>query len=74
MGIMKMPIDGQLIEGHPVGVEKVIVGDLRERIWESEGQTHTYKYDDGTVLYDRNELYHRPWFILVYESGRRVVN
>ena len=72
MGTLKMPIDGHLIEGHPIGVEKVILGDLRERTWESNGQTYINKNTDGTVLYDRTEPTHRPWFILIYESGKRV--
>jgi len=27
MGILKMPIDGQLVEGHPIGIDKIILGD-----------------------------------------------
>ena len=74
MGTLKMPIDGRLIEGHPIGVEKVIIGDLRERTWEANGQTYIQKYNDGTVLYDRTEVGPRPWFVLVYESGDRVID
>ena len=74
MGTLKMPINGQLVEGHPVGIEKIILGDLRERTWEADGQTYTQKYDDGEVLFDRTEPKHRPWFVLVYESGKRVVD
>jgi hypothetical protein len=37
MGTLKMPIDGQLVEGHPIGIDKIILGDLRERTWESNG-------------------------------------
>lgn len=74
MGILKMPLDGQLIEGHPIGIDKIIAGDLRERTWEADGQTYNYKNNDGTILYDRTEPRHRPWFILVYESGDRVID
>lgn len=74
MGILKMPIDGQLVEGHPIGIDKIILGDLRERTWVSEGQTYTNKNTDGTLLFDRTEPRHRPWFILVYESGRRCAD
>lgn len=74
---LAMPIsDGtkRLIEGHPIGVSKIIQGDLRERTWESEGQTYTSKQEDGMLLYDSTEKRHRPWFVLVYESGRRYNN
>ena len=72
MGTLKMPLDGRLIEGHPIGLEKVIIGDLREKTWEVNGETYTQKYNDGTLLYDRTDVEPRPWFVLVYESGRRV--
>ena len=74
MGMLKMPLNGKLIEGHPVGMEKIIVGDVREKTWIVDGETHTYKNTDGAVIYDRAELIPRPWFVLVYESGRRVIN
>ena len=73
MGILKMPVNGQLVEGHPIGISKIITGDLREKTWISDGQIYTSKNTDGAVLYDRSEPRHRPWFILVYESGKRVV-
>lgn len=74
MGALKMVVNGQLTEGHPIGIDKIITGDLRERTWESDGQTFVNKNTDGIVLYDREEVPHRPWFILVYESGKRVVD
>lgn len=74
MGTLKMIKDDQLIEGHPIGIEKVILGDLRERSWVSDGQSYTMQNNEGSILYDRTENKHRPWFILVYESGRRVEN
>lgn len=74
MGILKMNRDGQLIEGHPIGIDKIILGDLRERTWISNGEIYINKNTDGTILYDRTENRYRPWFILVYESGRRVEN
>lgn len=74
MEILKMNRDGQLIEGHPIGIDKIILGDLRERTWISNGEIYINKNTDGTILYDRTESRHRPWFILVYESGRRVKN
>lgn len=74
MGILKMNRDGQLIEGHPIGIDKIILGDLRERTWISNGEIYINKNTDGTILYDRTENRCRPWFILVYESGRRVEN
>lgn len=61
----------KLIEGHPIGVSKIIQGDLREKTWEVNGQTYTQKNTDGTLLYDSTEKYYRPWFVLVYESGKR---
>ena len=64
--------DGRLIEGHPIGIDKIILGDLREKTWVSEGQVYTNKKTDGEILYNRTEKRNRPWFILVYESGRRV--
>ena len=74
MGILKMPIDGQLVEGHPIGIDKIILGDQRERTIEINGEASSTTLGDGTILYDRAEPRHRPWFILVYESGRRVIN
>ena len=73
MGTIKMLLNDELIEGHPIGLDKVILGDLREKTWVSDGETFVNKKTDGTVLYDRTEPRHRPWFILVYESGKRVV-
>lgn len=69
-----MPINGQLVEGHPIGLDKIILGDLREKTWVSNGQVFINKNTDGTLLYDRSEPQHRPWFVLVYESGRRVID
>lgn len=74
MGILKMVKDGQLIEGHPIGIDKIILGDLREKTWISNGEVYTIKNNNGQILYDRTEPRHRPWFVLVYESGRRVEN
>lgn len=74
MGQLKMPYNGELIEGHPIGIDKIILGDLREKTWVSDGETYTIKYTDGTLLYDRNEKRHRPWFLLTYESGDRIKN
>ena len=74
---LKMPAnDGtkRLIEGHPIGIRKIIQGDLREKTWVVEGQTHTAQRTDGTLLYDSQENRHRPWFILDYESGDRVAD
>ena len=74
MGKLQMVRDGRLIEGHPVGLDKIIIGDVRERSWVSEGQTYNSQNTDGTVLFDRAEIIeHRPWFILVYESGKRYI-
>ena len=69
-----MPLNGKLIEGHPIGLDKIILGDLREKSWEADGQIQTHKFTDGTLLYDRTNTPPRPWFILVYESGKRVVD
>ena len=74
MGTLKIQKDDHLIEGHPIGIDKIILGDLREKTWISNGQVYTIKNTDGTILYDRTEKRHRPWFVLVYESGRRVQN
>ena len=63
-----------LIEGHPLCVSKIIEGDLREKTWVSDGQTYTTKNSDGTLLYDSQEDHYRPWFVLVYESGKRYVD
>lgn len=74
MGQLKIPYNGKLIEGHPIGIDKIILGDLREKEWVVDNETHTNKYTDGTILYDRTEKKQRPWFILVYESGQRIKN
>lgn len=74
MGQLKMPYNGELIEGHPIGIDKIILGDLREKEWVVDNETHINKYTDGTILYDRTEKKQRPWFILVYESGQRIKN
>ena len=75
MGTLKMHYNGELIEGHPIGVDKVIMGDLREREWDVDGEIHHIQNNEGTILYDRSEKEQlRPWFILVYESGRRCVD
>ena len=37
MGALKMQVNGHLVEGHPIGVSKIVLGDLRER---------TYMVDD----------------------------
>lgn len=71
MNSLKMNVDGQLVEGHPIGISKIISGDLREKSWIANGQTYTNKNTDGVVLYDRTESPSRPWFVLVYESGAR---
>ena len=73
MGVLKMPVDGKLIEGHPLGIDKIIIGDLREKKWISDGQTHIIKNTAGSLIYDRRDSRHRPWFILAYESGKRIV-
>lgn len=72
MGIIRMHRDDKLIEGHPIGIDKIILGDLREKSWVVNGENHINKNNDGSILYDRTEPRHRPWFILVYESGNRV--
>lgn len=74
MGQLKMPYNGELIEGHPIGIDKIILGDLREKEWVVDNETYINKYTDGTILYDRTEKKQRPWFILVYESGQRIKN
>jgi hypothetical protein len=74
MGTLKMPHNGQLIEGHPIGIDKIIKGDLREQTWISNGEIFVNKHTEGEVLYDRTDVPHRPWFVLVYESGRRCVD
>ena len=33
MGQLKIPYNGKLIEGHPIGIDKIILGDLREKKW-----------------------------------------
>ena len=72
MGVLKMQTNGHLTEGHPIGISKIVLGDLREKTYIVDDQIHTNKHTDGTVLYNRTDPLHRPWFILVYESGRRV--
>ena len=69
----KMPTgEGKnLIEGHPLGVKKIIQGDLRERTWDVNGVTHTHQNTDGILLYDLSQKRERPWFVLAYESGKR---
>ena len=72
--LLTMPVDEnskKLIEGHPLGVRKIIQGDLREVTWDVEGQTHTAQRTDGTLLFDSQECRYRPWFLLAFESGKR---
>ena len=64
----------ELIEAHPLGVDKIIQGDLRTKTWEVNGQTYTSQKTDGTLLYDSQEKRHRPWFLLAFESGARYVD
>ena len=33
MGQLKIPYNGKLIEGYPIGIDKIILGDLREKKW-----------------------------------------
>lgn len=73
MGTLKMFHDGKLIEGHPIGIDKIIKGDLQKKEWLSEDGIHTIENNNGEILYDRTKTPKRPWFILVYESGRRVI-
>ena len=65
-----------LIEGHPINVRKIIQGDLRTRTILVNGteQEISVGAGDGVLLYDSMELKHRPWFVLVYESGKRVID
>ena len=75
--ILNMPKgDGtrELIEGHPIGVQKIIKGDLRERKWVVDGREYSSSNSDGELLYDLGEKRNRPWFVLVYESGNRYIN
>ena len=65
---------GGLIEGHPLGVSKIIQGDLRKISWVVDGITHYAQKTDGKLLYDRHQQANHPWFILNYESGRRIVD
>ena len=66
----------ELIEGHPVSdIVKIIKGDLRTVTFKTQdGETHTYQNEEGVLLYDRDEVRDRPWFVLAYESGNRVVD
>lgn len=74
--ILKMPTgEGkQLIEGHPLGVKKIIKGDLRKKTWIVDGVVHTHQETDGILLYDLEQERERPWFVLAYESGRRYTD
>lgn len=64
----------ELIEGHPIGIRKIIEGDLREKTWTADGQTYTNINSDGVLLYDSQDKHDRPWFVLVYESGKRYID
>ena len=64
----------RLIEGHPLGVRKIIQGDLREITWEANGQTYSSNRTDGTVLYDSTDKRYRSWFLLAFESGDRYAD
>ena len=74
MGQLKIPYNGKLIEGYPIGIDKIILGDLREKKMVINGENSINNHAEGTLLYDRTEKKHQPWFILVYESGRRIKN
>lgn len=74
--VLNVPVDVEtkrLMEGHPLGVNKIIQGDLREVSWVVDGVTHTSQRTDGKLLYDRSDTKPRPWFVLAYESGNRVI-
>ena len=66
----------ELIEGHPIGIRKIIQGDLRTKTISVNGEDLQIPVGahDGILLYDSAELKHRSWFVLVYESGNRVVD
>lgn len=63
-----------LIEGHPLGVSKIIKGDLRTINYEVDGVVHSVHKTDGTLLYDKLEKHNRSWFVLAFESGDRIVD
>lgn len=62
----------KLIEGHPIGVNKIIQGNLQTKTRIINGETQIYQMNNGQLLWDSQEKRNRPWFILVYESGERV--
>lgn len=61
----------ELIEGHPLGIRKIIQGDLREKTWVADGQTYTVKQEEGILLYDSQHVRPGTWFLLEYNSGQR---
>lgn len=56
---------------HPIGLQKVIVGDLRERIHPVTGQL-VQVGTTGKVYYDIKDPRNKGRFLLVFESGERV--
>lgn len=77
MRTLAMPMnapDKTLTEGHPVLISKVIQGDLRTKSWTVDGVPYSSQNNDGTLLYDKSDIRDRPWFVLIYESGRRIVD
>ena len=58
---------------HPIGLQEVIVGDLRER---EHPVTHEIVQLKGTgqSVYRLNDRLENPWFIVAYESGDRVIH
>ena len=56
---------------HPIGLQKVIVGDLRERVHPVTGQLVKVG-TTGKVYYDIKDSREKGRFLLAFESGNRV--
>ena len=69
---LSINVNGTLTEGHPIGVQKIILGDLRQQEYiDNEGNKQTIQRSSGTVLYDLAEKRNRPWFVLCLDTGSR---
>ena len=72
--LLRMNLISEAYPFRSFGVSKIIQGDLRERSWVVDGVTYKHQNTDGILMYDRRKPINRPWFVIAYESGRRIVD
>ena len=70
--VLVFNVNGQSIEGHPIGANKFILGDCQDRSIIVNGLEQKLE-TTGTVLYDRSkDGANRPWLVLDFETGKRI--